>query len=365
MSATPQTHSTPSSRSRNGTSPGETAVGVAILVLLAVILAGILIQQSRYDADYFQGVSAPAATSKGPEAGGESSVSSPGVASSTSSSDSSAAGSLIHPPVGFKVMSAPETFDRDTLSEKIDGKAELYLESGFIALATQRFESESTADLWFEVYRYDMGAPRNAFAVLSSQRRPQSPDSPLAPFAYSTENALFFLHGDRYYELVGSEASPALLAAMTETAEAILAPPPSGTLDLPELAFYPADGFQKSGLKLQLANGYGFSGFGGLTLAPYDVEGAALQAFVLLAPTPEDAARLAGEYEAMLLQAGAEKKAIETSPIPGLRVVDVLGDFELVFSRGRVVAGVHQATAMESALALALRLYTRIGEESQ
>lgn len=262
-------------------------------------------------------------------------------------------------------MSPPETFDRETLSEKINGKAELYLESGFVALDAQRFESQSAAGLWFEVYRYDMGAPRNAFAVLSSQRRPQCPDSPLAPFAYSTDNALFFLHGDRYYELVGSEASPALLTAMTETAKTLLAPPASAALDLPELAFYPAEGFKKSELKLQLANGYGFSGFGGLTLAPYELEGVALQAFVLLAPTPADAARLAGEYEAMLLQAGAEKKTIAEGPIPGLRVVDVLGDYELVFSSGRVVAGVHQATAMEPALALALRLYTRIAEESK
>ena len=109
-------------------------------------------------------------------------------------------------PPGLEPMGPPERFDAETLSEKIDGKAELYLSSGFVSLVCQRFFSAGDNRLWLEVFLYDMGDGRNAFSVFSSQRRADGWDADLTRFAYRTENALFMAHGREYIEIVGSDA---------------------------------------------------------------------------------------------------------------------------------------------------------------
>jgi len=78
---------------------------------------------------------------------------------------------IIPIPSGLRAMSAPEIFKPDTLSDKINGKAELYLSAGFVELRTQRFQQADDEVAWFELFLYDMGTPSNAFAVFSVQRR--------------------------------------------------------------------------------------------------------------------------------------------------------------------------------------------------
>jgi hypothetical protein len=72
---------------------------------------------------------------------------------------------------GYHPFSPPERFGPDTLYEKINGRADLYLSSGFVSLNTQRFAMDSTAGAWVEVFVYDMATPENAFSVFSMQRR--------------------------------------------------------------------------------------------------------------------------------------------------------------------------------------------------
>ena len=79
---------------------------------------------------------------------------------------------------GIEAMSPAESFTPDTLSNKINGKAELYLSAGFIQLQTQRFRPADDPEQWFEVFIYDMGKPANAFAVYSTQRRKMSKKCP-------------------------------------------------------------------------------------------------------------------------------------------------------------------------------------------
>ena len=74
-------------------------------------------------------------------------------------------------PPGLEPLTAPERFDAATLSDKINGKAELYLSAGFSSLVSQRFRDANESDLWIEAFVYDMKSGKNAFAVFSAQRR--------------------------------------------------------------------------------------------------------------------------------------------------------------------------------------------------
>ncbi len=124
-------------------------------------------------------------------------------------------------PDGFKKLSETETYNAGNLYEKINGKAPSYTESGFVKLFTQRFTSEDDETLWIDLYVFDMAAVRNAFSVYSVQKRADADILSLfhTSFGYRTENALYFVLGKYYIELVGSLESAQLSKAMIEIAQ--------------------------------------------------------------------------------------------------------------------------------------------------
>lgn len=120
-------------------------------------------------------------------------------------------------------MTPLESFTPETLYEKINGQADFYLASGFLGLKSQRYVHTDNQDMWFEVFKYDMGTKENAFAVYSQQYREDGLPLQWAEFAYYAANALFFVHGQDYMEMRASSTSDDLVAAMHEVAKKYVA----------------------------------------------------------------------------------------------------------------------------------------------
>ncbi len=163
-----------SSGSKYKPSLKETFLGIGILFLLFIIASVIYWKQSHYNKEKFNLTIPPTGI----------------VEKETPSSvqvSTTPTANII--PVGFQTMGDKEIFDEKTLSDKIDGKADLYLDCGFKKLECQKYVSAKDSKIWYEVYTYDMGNSRNAFAVYSNQRRPGSKDISIAQFGYKTENA--------------------------------------------------------------------------------------------------------------------------------------------------------------------------------
>jgi hypothetical protein len=125
---------------------------------------------------------------------------------------------------GLAPFSPPERFSPDTLYEKINGRADLYLSSGFVSLNTQRFSMDSTAGNWVEVFIYDMATAENAFSVFSMQRREGAQAADIVPNAYRTENALFMVHNHFYLEIIGTDIAEALQQAIGRLAQPLFRP---------------------------------------------------------------------------------------------------------------------------------------------
>ena len=111
---------------------------------------------------------------------------------------------------GFTPLVPTQSYGPDNLSDKIDGKAELYLSAGFKEMSCRSFGLGGTGGAHVEVFVYDMGSAPNAYAVFSGQRRSGSPTIPLTANAYATANALFFTQGQFYVEIVADRASETL-----------------------------------------------------------------------------------------------------------------------------------------------------------
>lgn len=267
-------------------------------------------------------------------------------------------------PGGIQPLSPKEHFDSQRLSDKIDGKAELYLSAGFKTLTSQRFKEARDPDSWMEAFVYDMGSGPNAFSVFSTQRRQSARSLDLTQNAYCTSNALFFTHGPYYVEIIASRKFDHLPAPIKEMAQTFIgntalktAPEMAGESDL-----FPKEGLVPNSISLIAANAFGYDGFDKIYTAEYQLDGHILMAYLSRRKTAQKAQEMTSAYAAFILAFGG--KAIETPPsIKGSQAMEVLDTFEIIFSRGHYLAGVREAPDLGSAKILAERLYEPLKNE--
>jgi len=331
-------------KAKSKTAPQQTLLSLMILAVLAIVSGGVFFAQFDYNPAVQQVNPAPAE--------GEKSL--PDV-------PDSAAKPMMSPPPGQSALSPPETFDAATLSDKINGKAELYLSAGFVGLSCQRFKDPSAGDVWLEVFVYDMGSTRNAFSVFSAQRREDARTLALGQYAYQTPNALFFVHGPFYVEIVASDASESIIAPMTALADAFIASHPIQVQAIGEKELFPEAGLIQASISLVAADAFGYDRFDQIFTAAYQLQGSELMAYYSRRKTPREAQELASSYRDFLTAFGG--KAVEADlGIKTGSMIYILDSYEIVFSYGPYVAGVREAADRQAAQELAVQLFNRIKE---
>ncbi|MFZ5587851.1 MAG: DUF6599 family protein [Thermodesulfobacteriota bacterium] len=322
-------------------SRAQTLTGAMILALLAVVALGVFYKQARYNPALWGAPSQPGWGGPAVAAG------SPGDLASLQ-------------PAGLEAMGRPERFGPETLSDKINGKAELYLAAGFEAMTARRYRLPSQPQAWFEAFVFEMKDAKAAYSVFSTQRRDRGQKLELAATAHLSGNSLFVLHGPWYLEIIAAGAQPELVQAMRAWLEAWLARAPALEAAAPdERGLFPPAGLQKETIALLAANVFGFDRFSQVYAAGYLIDGLEATAFISRRADAAQAAELASAYRAFLLAAGGREEPADSLPAGG-RLVNIMDAYDLVFSRGAYLAGVHQAESRELALALGRALDQRL-----
>jgi hypothetical protein len=328
----------------------ETLVGSAVLVLLAMIAVGVFLRQYQYDPAAF--------VAAAPEAA---------LPSTQLAGDSAGADLRALIPEGWEPMTPPETFDANNLSDKINGKAELYLSAGFQSLRSQRFKKTDKPESWVELFVYDMGDGRNAFSVFSLQRRVDGQDVKLGQFAYRTGNALFFVHGSDYVEVIATDASlgkEMLALGRNFVQQKPIEPKGAEAGSVSEVTLFPPKGLKAGTIALHSADVFGFDRLDNTFTAEYDIKGVPVTAFLSSRESPEEASALAMAYHKFLIENGGS----DIDPgvgIPGAKLVQIFDSFELIFTRGKVLAGVHDATSIDMTRQLGPNLYKALGKAAK
>lgn len=312
----------------------ERTASFIILLILAVISLGIFIRQSTFNPavlvarEAIPTVAAPAPV---------------------------ATAGLIPPQL--QLLGASESFNADNLYDKIDGKAELYLAAGFARMHCQRFSLKDAPDQWFEWFVYEMTSLPSAFSVFGTQRRAEGQPLALTEYAYRTANAVYFVCGSNYVEVVASDASAPLLNGALAMASAFVAEAPSVRTHLAELDLFPSVDLVPGSQTLQIADAFGFDGLKNVFTARYQAGAAEFTAFLTACANPAEAQRLRDAYAAFLLGNGGKEQAGGN----GLeRRIEIMGGVELIFNEGNFVAGIHGATAVTPAEVIAKRLREKL-----
>jgi len=325
-------------------SRAETYIGLFLLATLGVIAVTMLAVQSRYDPALFRAL----------EVKGD--ARSAGEASLPSSNSQSLAALS---PESLSPLGAEEAFGADTLSDKIDGKAELYLSSGFVRLTTQRFSRKSDPKVWLELFVYDMSDAKNAFSVYSLQKRKDSQKADVGSFAYSTGNALFFLTGSRYVEIVSAETG--LDGEMTALAKKLVQASPPQQTGTMEFALFPSESLDDATISLHMSDVFGFNRLDNVYTAKYATDGEPVTAFISRRENPREASELASEYSRFLVENGGTELG-EVPGLPGSKLYQVFDTYEAVLSIGPFLAGTHEVENRGAAEEVTARIYRKLQE---
>jgi hypothetical protein len=327
----------------------ESAISICLLIILLLIGLGILITQSDADMSRF-GIDATA---------GE-------VSADRAKTDTDAEARLsAFAPSGFEASGQTQVYTAGNLYEKINGKADFYIDVGFGQLSTQRFISSNDETLWLEVYVYDMGNIRNSFSVYSRQRRPDVQALPDMQFGYSTANSFYFVHGQYYIELVASAESQELRVAATEVTQKIRTKlAVEQDTKIAELSIFPAEGLIPGSFRLYPSDTFGFERLTNTFAARYRMDGEIITAFFSKRSDPQDARNIARAYHGFLLDSGCSDKTTTNQTLADLtaNVVDAYGTTEIIFATGPFVAGVHEADNQQAAEKLAEILALKLSD---
>ena len=244
------------------------------------------------------------------------------------------------PPVscggGWRIEGKPLFYDRETLSDRINGEAELYFPYGFDRLAAARYAAEKHPAAGMDVEIYRMGSPLDAFGMYANYR--QKDGRPLSLAAESNlSGSQIFLYQGRHFvhiQLTGSEsADPAALAECAGTVASRLPgrgdrPPELAAFDRPETVRGTERYLPQSLL------GYDFLNRGLMTDAV--VEGMDLQLFLLLDTTSASATAAFDGYRAQLARGTVEQVGKSAAILEG---VDPLYGPVIVLRKRNCIAG--------------------------
>ena len=320
----------------------QTGISLFVLAVLGVVLTGILYTQSDFN---------PAVVQWQQLGAGEADLRPSGASPRQTT--------LFEVPGPLAGLTPPEVFDRQTLSDKIDGKAELYLSSGFERLEAQRFSLKGSTQPWLELFSYNMGRFENAYSVFSVQRRAGASSIDLVEYGYQTENALFLVHGPYYLEIIASEPTEQMIESMGLLAGAFIDQVEVARASMNEHQLFPAEGLVADSIARIPANAFGYERLDKIFTAQYQLEGTDIGAYFSRRESGAEAAELARAYREFLIRFGGKNLGVDM-PIENAAVIYILDSHEIVFSTGLYLAGVREAENLQPALTLAMRLYEHL-----
>lgn len=273
-------------------------------------------------------------------------VAAPGGVASTRPAEAPTARRPEHfPEMAGAGLTAPDDvkhFDKETLYEKIDGKAGMFIGYLFVDLGFGTYQKADKG--WaFDVYLYDMGEPVNAFGVYRLERSAEATVRPLGREGYSSGASVFFWKGKYYVNVLGPPDQADAAGAAEQIAAAIEKTIGDDGKPFWAESVFPAANQKKGSLAYKATDGLGYSFLRGLFLAEYAVDGG--KTYQLFIHRAADAAAAKALFEQYVEAVKKYNKIVSRKPSKGgeMLVSESLGVFEAGFYKGALFAGVTES----------------------
>jgi hypothetical protein len=250
-----------------------------------------------------------------------------------------------------------ENFNPGNLYEKIDGKADLYLNNGFLSMQTRKYSKGTDEGKWVEVYLYEMATTENAFAVYSMQQRSESEPVWWAQFGYSTPDGLYLMAGKYYIEVLFSAEDKTLLENTSEVMKYLTESISSGKMEIPYMNLFPKENLQPRTFRYISADAFG-SELKNVFAAEYKINNNIITAYMCKDSSGEN---FNSYYKFLTDNGGTELK--DDLGIAGSKTVELFGTTDVIFKSGEYFAGVRGAAPINDLKQAANKFFEGISKK--
>ncbi len=303
-----------------------------------------------------------------------------------------------------------ETFNAENLYEKIDGRAESFLQYGVTGMAYTFYHPTGDPNNEIQLYVFEMANPLKALGKYGSEKPDEAKVIPVGDEGYSTAGSTLFYAGKYYTQIVSTQDDPKFAAFALALARRVAAqqkpgaaapagaaPPavasaaepgvepgegdaaPAGNQPEPRPAaaagsatapapaaaaevtpatyfkFLPATGKQGDN-KYVAQDVFGYSFLSDVFMADYKKGDVTWQGFVRPYADDKEAQEVIDKYLSSVKQDGAEVKTLQAEGADTMVVSSSIGLFDVIFRKGNTIAGANGATRQDPAEAFARAL---------
>ena len=290
-----------------------------------------------------------------------------------------------------------ETFNAENLYEKIDGRAESFLQYDVKGMAYTFYHPAGDASNEIQLYVFEMANQLKALGKYGSEKPDEAKPIAVGTEGYTTAGSTLFYAGKYYTQIVstqddarfaafalelarrvaasqkpgGTAPAPATAAATTQPAHDLdepaantQAPPrPADTKLQSPAEITPATYFAllppggKQGDPKYLAQDvFGYSFLSDVFMADYKEVDATWQGFLRPYRDDKEAKEVLQKYVSSIKQDGAEVQVVKTEGADEMFISSSIGLFDVVFRKGNTLAGANGATKLKPAEAFARAL---------
>jgi hypothetical protein len=254
-----------------------------------------------------------------------------------------------------------ETFNADNLFEKIDGRAESFIQYDVRGMAYTYYHPAGDESNEVQVYIFEMASSLKALGKFGSEKPESVKPVQVGSEGYSAAGSTLFYSGPYYTQIVSTKDDAKFADFALELAKRIVAKQKpdaavAGTqaISSPEslFAILPA-GQGRAEPKYIPQDVFGYSFLSEVFMVDYKDGSATWQGFVRPYPTPEAAKAIFEKYTATIKQDGATIKTPTVEGADQFAIVANVGLTDAIFRKGNIIAGANGGTDAAKAEAFA------------
>ena len=260
-----------------------------------------------------------------------------------------------------------ETFNAENLFEKIDGRAESFIQYDVKGMAYANYHPQGDESNDVQLYIFELASPLKAMGKFGSEKAEGATAVPVGTEGYTAAGSLLFHAGPYYTQIVSTRDDAKFSAFALDLAKRVAAkqkpeapvaggPKPAASSTQESLsAFLPA-GQGRGEVKYIPQDVFGYSFLTDVFMADYKEGEATWQGFLRPYPTPEAARAVFEKYLANAKQDGAKIQSPAVEGADQFAVSNNIGLIDAIFRKGNVIGGANGGTDPAKAEAFARSL---------
>jgi len=265
-------------------------------------------------------------------------------------------------PKGWEIFDEVKLFTPESLYEQINGRAEFFLAYDVVSMTLASFVNERDVGQFIDLSVYDMGSAINAFGVFSVERSGEESSLELGQASYRLDANYYIWKGRYYITIIASHTTDEFRDLGKKLAGRVTDYLPDSSEPVWGLTVLPQEDRVPQSVQYFKVDAMGLEFMRNTFVAAYGKDGEKVTVFLSLRDSAEAAEAAVAKYVEYAKEYGKGAEHLNVSNVE-LTSCNMGDAYDVIFQKGRLMAGVWSVGERSLAIDSAVELYGQIGSE--